>query len=80
MNIKGYDDWKLASPDEDYSREDEANAKIDELSEAVDKMDEVLRDCLDYFEARQDAETFSDGTVTTNEEMQLAVAIKAVLK
>lgn len=84
MAIKGYDEWKLASPwdypTEGAEREAEMKSELDDLRTAIASMDDVLRDCLDYFEQRMDAETFPDGSIITNEEMQMSLRIKEVLR
>lgn len=54
--------------------------ELDDLRQRAIDMEEMLRDCLDYFEQRMDAETFPDGSIITNEEMQMSLRIKEVLR
>jgi len=51
---------------------DVGNTKIDRLTAA-------LEECLEYFQERYDGETFSDGTVSRNEEMKLGQMVEEAL-
>jgi len=58
---------------------DELNADINRQHRKAERMVEVLEECLEYFKDRYDGETFSDGTVSRNEEMKLGQMVEEAL-
>ena len=49
------------------------------VADTEPKPQAALLECREYFDQRADAESFSDGTVTANEEMRLLTEIDAAL-
>jgi hypothetical protein len=78
MSLPGYDAWKLASPDEDMTEEEE---QIQNLKHRVAELHSVLAECAAYFDQRSDisSEHDEDGSPRPNEEMKMLQMIEEVL-
>lgn len=81
---RGYDEWRLAGPDEYRTAGEEREAEMRSELEAAHQrnvdLEEALRDCLDYFEARSDVKDGDYGIPKANKEMRMLQMIEDALK
>lgn len=57
-----------------------ANSLANQAAKSYEPVTELLADLLEYFEGKQDAETFPDGRTIANEEMKFHMRISAILE
>jgi hypothetical protein len=79
MNIRGYDAWKLASPDEDETPADLLRREREEHAEEIKRLTTALDLVVDYLSQRSDVVDGDYGQPAPNEEMQLLTEIEEAL-
>lgn len=76
MDLPGYDAWKLASPYDDMTEEQE---QIQNLKHRVAELHSALEECADYFNDHSDVIDGPEGTQLPNKEMRMLQRIEEVL-